>query len=111
MTYPCVSLQSTLQSIPYSTLQAELDIRDLRELEDLIIEAIYAGIIQAKLDQKNAKVCVCVLDFEFLVISFMVQFINMSERFFHMQLEVECFIGRDIKMDSVPIMIQKLESW
>ena len=38
-------------------LQQELDIKDLRELEDLIIEAIYAGIIQAKLDQKNAKVC------------------------------------------------------
>ena len=64
MTYLCVSLQSTLQSIPYSTLQAELDIRDLRELEDLIIEAIYAGIIQAKLDQKNAKVgtCMCVCE-------------------------------------------------
>ena len=46
----------SIQSIPYSTLQEELDIRDLRELEDLIIEAIYAGIIQAKLDQKNAKV-------------------------------------------------------
>ena len=45
-----------MQSIPYSTLQQELDIIDLRELEDLIIEAIYAGIIQAKLDQKNAKV-------------------------------------------------------
>ena len=45
-----------MQSIPYSTLQEELEIRDLRELEDLIIEAIYAGIIQAKLDQKNAKV-------------------------------------------------------
>ena len=47
-----------MQSIPYSTLQQELDIMDLRELEDLIIEAIYAGIIQAKLDQKNAKVCI-----------------------------------------------------
>ena len=25
--------------------------------QDLIIEAIYAGIIQAKLDQKNSRVC------------------------------------------------------
>ena len=50
-----------MQSIPYSTLQQELDIIDLRELEDLIIEAIYAGIIQAKLDQKNAKVHKCTI--------------------------------------------------
>ena len=48
----------SLQSIPYSTLLKELDIHtsNVRELEDLIIEAIYAGIIQAKLDQKNAQV-------------------------------------------------------
>lgn len=29
--------------IPYSTLLAELDITNIRDLEDLIIEAIYAG--------------------------------------------------------------------
>ena len=28
----------------------------ISSLQDLIIEAIYAGVIQAKLDQKNARV-------------------------------------------------------
>ena len=59
--YLQISFWISMQSIPYSTLQQELDIRDLRELEDLIIEAIYAGIIQGKLDQKNAKVSVLII--------------------------------------------------
>lgn len=33
-----------LQCIPYSVLLEELDIKNVRDLEDLIIEAIYAGI-------------------------------------------------------------------
>ncbi|XP_064385414.1 COP9 signalosome complex subunit 7b-like [Halichondria panicea] len=76
-----ISLASKCPMIPYSTLLQELDITDLRELEDLIIDAIYAGIIQAKLDQKNS------------------------------QLQVECFIGRDIKVESIASMVDKLESW
>ncbi|KAL5490798.1 hypothetical protein EMCRGX_G015982 [Ephydatia muelleri] len=76
-----VTLAAKCWSIPYSTLLRELDIAasNVRELEDLIIEAIYAGIIQAKLDQRNA------------------------------QLEVECFIGRDIKREKLDSMIEKLE--
>lgn len=31
------------QCIPYETLLEELQIKNLRDLEDLIIEAIYAG--------------------------------------------------------------------
>ena len=90
-----------MQSIPYSTLQEELEIRDLRELEDLIIEAIYAGIIQAKLDQKNAKVSTVPLHF----------LQHMALHLLGLQLEVECFIGRDIKMESIPDMVKKLENW
>jgi len=58
-----VSLAAKSRTIPYATLLQELDISDLRQLEDLIIEAIYAGIIQAKLNQKNSQVscgCCCV---------------------------------------------------
>lgn len=32
-----------LQCIPYSVLLQELDIKNVRDLEDLIIEAIYSG--------------------------------------------------------------------
>lgn len=76
-----ISLAAVNHTIPYSTLLTQLDISDLRELEDLIIEAIYAGIVQAKLDQKFAR------------------------------LEVECFIGRDIKKDALDGMVEKLENW
>lgn len=34
---------TVFQCIPYSVLQQELDIKNVRDLEDLIIEAIYAG--------------------------------------------------------------------
>jgi COP9 signalosome complex subunit 7 len=33
-----------------------LDIENLRELEDLLIDGMYRGIFQGKLDQKNASV-------------------------------------------------------
>ena len=144
------SIGSSPQSIPYSTLLRELDIAasNVRELEDLIIEAIYAGIIQAKLDQRNAQVChlsvhshthtrmhiqwhthtqhahtyahihmhtyihahtyahtctyalICTCG---LVLTVKLQMFS--------QLEVECFIGRDIKREKLDSMIEKLEHW
>lgn len=39
-----VTLSEKDKCIPYKVLQEELSIEDIRELEDLIIEAIYAGI-------------------------------------------------------------------
>lgn len=50
-----VTLATNSRCIPYSLLLEELDIRNVRDLEDLIIEAIYADIIQGKLDQKNSQ--------------------------------------------------------
>ncbi|OWK12984.1 COPS7B [Cervus elaphus hippelaphus] len=48
-----VSLASRMKCIPYSVLLKDLEMRNLRELEDLIIEAVYTDIIQGKLDQRN----------------------------------------------------------
>jgi len=48
-----VSLAATSKVIPYSVLQRDLDIQELRELEDLIIDSIYQGLIHGKLDQKQ----------------------------------------------------------
>jgi COP9 signalosome complex subunit 7 len=50
-----VSLASSQKSLPYSLLLAQLDIGNVRELEDLVIESIYAGIIKGKLDQKEQR--------------------------------------------------------
>lgn len=76
-----VTLAAKSKCIPYNTLLVELDIKNVRDLEDLIIEAIYADIIHGKLDQKNS------------------------------QLEVDYAIGRDIRSDDIKIIIDCLQDW
>ena len=39
--------------LKYTNLTNELDIKDLRELEDLMIDCIYNELLKGKLDQKN----------------------------------------------------------
>lgn len=50
-----VTLATKSKCIPYSVLLQELDVKNVRDLEDLIIEAVYADIIHGKLDQKNSQ--------------------------------------------------------
>lgn len=76
-----VTLSSHSKRIPYSVLQKELEIFELRELEDLIIDAIYHGIFQGTLDQRTQE------------------------------LEVEFAMGRDLKPDSIDTMISILQAW
>lgn len=59
----------------------ELAINNVRDLEDLIIEAVYADIIHGKLDQKNS------------------------------QLEVDYAIGRDIRPDDINVIVNCLQEW
>ncbi|CAF0731713.1 unnamed protein product [Didymodactylos carnosus] len=56
------SLAVRSRTIPYSVLLNELKINNVRELEDLIIEAIYYDIIHGKLDQLNNR-----LDVEYCI--------------------------------------------
>ncbi|XP_053680859.1 COP9 signalosome complex subunit 7b isoform X1 [Anopheles nili] len=76
-----VSLAIKSKCIPYSELLDELDIKNVRVLEDLIIEAIYADVIHGKLDQKNK------------------------------QLEVDYAIGRDIRKGDVKEIASILHEW
>lgn len=76
-----VSLAIKNKCIPYNDLLLELDIKNVRDLEDLIIEAIYADIIHGKLDQKNK------------------------------QLEIDYAIGRDIRSDDVAQIVETLQEW
>jgi len=48
-----VSLASRGRLIPYSLLLSSLRVPTVRELEDLVIEAVYGGILQCKLDQQS----------------------------------------------------------
>lgn len=76
-----VSLAMKSKYIPYSVLLKELDMRNLRELEDLIIEVIYANVVSGKMDQSNN----C--------------------------LEVDHTIGRDIKPEHLKKVISVLSDW
>eukprot|EP01111_Echinosteliopsis_oligospora_P014263 TRINITY_DN533_c0_g1_i1.p1 TRINITY_DN533_c0_g1~~TRINITY_DN533_c0_g1_i1.p1 ORF type:complete len:270 (-),score=74.27 TRINITY_DN533_c0_g1_i1:73-882(-) len=76
-----VSLSTECKVIPYTILLQQLEITNLRALEDLIIESIYQGVIRGKLDQRCQ------------------------------QLEVDFAIGRDIRPGQVEEMIKILAAW
>ncbi|KAL3268456.1 hypothetical protein HHI36_007567 [Cryptolaemus montrouzieri] len=76
-----VTLATKSKYLPYKVLLEELDLSNVRDLEDLIIEAIYADIIHGKLDQKNS------------------------------QLEVDYAIGRDIHSGDINVIVNCLQEW
>jgi len=74
-------LASTNRTLAYTMLLKELAIPNLRDLEDLIIESIYQGVLVAKLDQE------------------------------HSQLQVETVISRDVRPEEIGALLSKLETW
>lgn len=75
------SLASKTASVSYDLLQQKLNIDNLRQLEDLIIEAMYADVLKGKLNPKERK------------------------------LEVEFVVGRDIRENRIDSMIATLDDW
>ena len=69
------------QKLPYSQLQEQLDMPTVRELEDLIIDAIYLSIIRGKLDQKEQ------------------------------QFDVEYTVGRDVEPGKIEALLASLKNW
>jgi len=69
------------KALSYDKLHADLDIANVRELEDIIIDCVYLGLIQGKLDQR--KKC----------------------------FEVQSVIGRDLAQGEVEDMIGQLNTW
>lgn len=69
------------QCLPYSLLLQQLELKNVRELEDLLIEAVYCDIIQGKLDQRNQ------------------------------QVEVDCSVGRDLGHNELPNIANTLQEW
>jgi len=76
-----VTLSESNKCIPYKVLVEQLDMKNLRELEDLVIEAIYGDVIRGKLDQLNG------------------------------QLEIDFAIGRDVQPNDIGQVIQTLNEW
>lgn len=77
-----LTLAETSKVLPYDQLMEELDVTNVRELEDFLInECMYAGIVRGKLDQLRR----CV--------------------------EVQFAAGRDLRPGQLGSMIQTLSSW
>jgi len=76
-----VSLAEERHILPYSLLLEELQIESIRELEDLIIDAIYLDILRGKLDQKEQ------------------------------QLEIEYTMGRDLEPGKLEKLLEALKNW
>ncbi|MBN3274220.1 CSN7B protein, partial [Polyodon spathula] len=76
-----VSLAARMKCIPYSVLLKDLEMKNLRELEDLIIEAVYSDVIQGKLDQRSQL------------------------------FEVDLCIGRDIQRKDSSDIVKTLQEW
>ncbi|KAJ0405224.1 hypothetical protein ATCC90586_001176 [Pythium insidiosum] len=76
-----VSLAQHSKRVPYDVLMRELGVDTVRELEDIVIEAIYSGLIQGKLDQQSKM------------------------------LIVKYAVGRDIKDADIDLMVEKLTKW
>jgi len=73
-----VSLAESSKILPYSLLREELALGSVRQLEDLIIETIYSGIISAKMDQRES------------------------------QLRIQSFMGRDVRTEDIGGLIEQL---
>lgn len=69
------------QCLPYSLLLQQLELKNVRELEDLLIEAVYCDIIHGKLDQRNQ------------------------------QVEVDFSVGRDLGPNELPNIANTLQEW
>ncbi|CEG37106.1 proteasome component region pci domain-containing protein [Plasmopara halstedii] len=76
-----VSLAHRFKNIPYDIMVQELGVSTVREVEDILIDTIYSGLIQGKLDQKSR----CFV--------------------------VKYAVGRDTCREDIDDMIQKLLNW
>jgi len=76
-----ISLATDRRILPYADLLKALDISNVRELEDLIIDAIYLDLLQGKLDQKEE------------------------------QLEVSYTMGRDLEPGKLEQVLAALKHW
>ncbi|KAG9310307.1 hypothetical protein JVU11DRAFT_9428 [Chiua virens] len=76
-----VTLAMERHILSYSVLLEELRVTNIRELEDLIIDAIYLDILRGKLDQKEQ------------------------------QLEIEYTMGRDLEPGKLEKLLEALQNW
>lgn len=76
-----VSYSATSRVLGYDLLLSKLDLKNLRELEDLLIDCFYTGLCKGKLDQRS-------------------KFVEIYE----------C-MGRDVPIENLDSLINSLKNW
>ncbi|KAH7717072.1 COP9 signalosome complex subunit 7A [Aphelenchoides avenae] len=76
-----LTLASQNNVVPYDTLMQALHVDNVRRLEDIVIDAIYRGVIQGRLNPKERKLC------------------------------ITDWAGREVQDADIPYMAATLDSW
>jgi len=76
-----ISQENNNKILYYDDIMKNLDIPSVRELEDLVIQNVYEGLMKAKLDQKKSRI------------------------------EISYTLGRDISKKNIAAMKQHLKKW
>jgi len=76
-----IAVTSKCKYVSYNTLMEELNVGNLRDLENLLISAIYAEVVRGRLDQQNSR------------------------------FEVHWTAGRDLRPEDINGIVNILESW
>lgn len=76
-----VTFSSSSRVLGYDVLLSQLDLKNLRELEDLLIDCFYQGLCKGKLDQRS-------------------KFVEIYET-----------IGRDVPIENLDSLINSLKNW
>lgn len=95
-----VSFAEHQKQIRYETLLEKLGMHSLRQLEDLIIEAIYENIIQVHL---SVYLSIC----RTKIFNFLQGKLDQSKQ----QLEIDHCMGRDVRAEDLPGLVNTLTDW
>ncbi|OQS00235.1 cop9 complex subunit 7a [Thraustotheca clavata] len=76
-----VSLCQEFKQVPYKVLMEELQISGVRDVEDIVIETMYSGLVDGKLDQKNEY------------------------------FDANYAVGRDVRVEDIDTMINFIQDW
>ncbi|XP_033134761.1 COP9 signalosome complex subunit 7 isoform X1 [Brassica rapa] len=102
-----LTLAESNKVLPYDTLMAELDVTNVRQLEDFLInDCMYAGIVRGKLDQLKRCFEVC-----FLSPSFSYIIIVLLSHIFLGNIQVPFAAGRDLRPGQLGNMLHTLSNW
>ncbi|CAI0548397.1 unnamed protein product [Linum tenue] len=95
-----LTLAESNKVLPYDKLMQELDVTNVRELEDFLInECMYSGIVRGKLDQLRR--CLEVWDFGNFLTAFLVLY----------NVQVQFAAGRDLRPGQLGNMLHTLSDW